>query len=171
MWLATIDVRRVSPAIKEKLTAYQLEAAAALSRHFYGSLAAQPALPDKDPLLAQIEALAEMRRRQLEHEERLAAAESKASSAEAIAVSAEAKADAALAGASGDTGFMTLMGFCKIHRLHLTRSEMAQAGLELRQACLRAGIPLRSVPHETYGSVRLWPVWLLEEWAGYAAKV
>lgn len=168
MWLATMDARKVAESARPKLIAYQTEAADVLARHFFGQGASglDFAIPDKDPLLSQVEALCEVVRRQIEHGKRIAAVEHETVSTRAIAESADAKADAALAGASGNTGFVTLLGYCNLHKIQLTRAEMASVGLRLRKACDAAGIPARMVPNETYGKVNVWPIDMLDQWLG-----
>lgn len=161
MWLATIDVRKVAESLREKLMAYQVEAVEVLSRHFFG---AKEVAPVKDPVLAQLESLCEVRRLQLEHDSRLVAVESNVTAIQAVAASAESKADAALALASGATGYVTVRGYCNIHGLRLTRQESAEVGALLRKISIREGLELRKTADEDYGEVRIWPVELLDRW-------
>lgn len=162
MWLVTIHANKIAKQYQEKLKTYQIEARDALARHFRPP-SPLPVAP-KDPILATLESVAEVRRLQLEHEERLAAVEVESMSARALALAASSKADAALASSSGDTGFMALLGFCRLHGLQLTRAELAATGRALTKKCESLGIPVRTTFHETYAKVNLYPVALLEAW-------
>lgn len=110
-----------------------------------------PAAPPKDPILATLESIAEVRRQQIEHEARLTAV--------------EAKATAALAGVQSDTRFVTLQGYCSLHGIRLPKADLAQIGMRLRKQCLAAGLPFRKIPNEAHGEVNVWPVEVLDAWA------
>jgi prophage antirepressor-like protein len=117
-----------------------------------------PAIQNGDARLRRLDVISEMLvsirevvEQQIEQEQRLTVVES--------------KADAALASASGDTGFVTVLGYCNIHGIKLDRAGMARAGAALTKACEAAGIPTRKAPHEIYGRVGLYPVELLDRWA------
>lgn len=150
MWLVTIHPSKVAEEYRDDLKAYQLEARDVLARHFLKGQAV-PAPLIKDPILATLEAIGDVRRRQLEQEERLSAVE-----ARTVALEAQA---------NGDTGFMALLGFCKLRGINLPRAELARIGAKLRKHCDATGIEFRSIRDEHYGKVNLWPVELLESWA------
>lgn len=92
LWLATIDTNRIKDkVVREKVERYQLEAADALDRHFFGAPAA-PAVQQPpegtDPLEAVLMVALETRRRQLEAERRVDAVDAKAEGAAKLAGSA-----------------------------------------------------------------------------------
>jgi hypothetical protein len=170
MWLATIDVRKVGEGAREKLAAYQLEAADALHRHFFGRREPQPPAPDVDPLLAKARLLVETIERQVECERRLTAAELEVSALRAEAAAAHAKASVALATLTDDTRFMSLVGFAAERKLGLTRGELAAHGKKLSAHCRSEGIAVKSVPSEVWGHVNAYPVDLLDHWFAHGAN-
>jgi len=160
MWLATIDVRKVAEAVREKLTAYQLEAADALHRHFFGN----PSPPATTSLVAataitlqNAQALHQLALEQEGMRTRLA-------SAEARAEAAETKADAALAVTNLMPGYMSLLGYCNLHRLQLTVAQMSAEGRRLCAACRLSGTHVGEVPDQRYGTVKVYPLAVLDRW-------
>lgn len=167
MWMVTISPNKIRPELREKLIAYQTEAADVLAQYFMPS-DPPPAVPPSVPAvlptgsstaeqLAGLDLIDAMVARirgvvvaQAEQERRLAAV--------------EVKADAALGAAAGDTGYMTLMGFCRIHKIRASREEMANVGWMLKRVCNKENLPLRKAFHEIYGHVNLYPVELLDRW-------
>lgn len=169
MWMATIDVRKVAEPLRDKLMAYQVEAADVLARHFLGEQpkASVPALPEPgmlDTQLAQAKLVVAILERQAEQDRRLAVLESESSTTRELVALAVERADAAIAYASGDTGYVTVVGFCNLRRLRLSRAEMANAGREATKLCEAKGIPVKRVSSEVWGTVNAYPVDVLDQW-------
>lgn len=151
MWLATIHPGKVAPEIRAKIELYQIEAADVLARHFMGE---QPKLsgPTGDPLMIQAKMLVAMLERQAETHQ--------------IAITANAKADAALATISGDSGYMAMVGWNRLHNIGMTSSQITAMGKKLSGFCKAFAIPVRKAHHEVFGEVNSYPVELLKERIG-----
>lgn len=105
--------------------------------------------PAVDPIIASMQAIIEMRQEQIAQAARID--------------QIEAKADAALA-RGGDTGFVSLVGYCKINDILITRNQMAIVGRGLTRHCKINGIPVGEVKDERYGSVNTYRVEILDAW-------
>lgn len=167
MWMATISPSRVSPEIAEKLLAFQTEARDVLANHFLpkappaeeGSLAARRSASE-----AQLRALLLVYEQQAEQERQLQAVTVQVTSVKGQIAEAKAIAEAALAGASGDTGFVSILGFCRLKGLRLSGPEMATIGKALKKECVERGLPTKKRPDERWGEVLAYPKEILEEW-------
>jgi prophage antirepressor-like protein len=113
-------------------------------------------------LVAILERQAAQEQRYTEQEVKLVAIEART---ETKLAAIEAKADAALAGAGNDTGFLSLMGFCKLHKIRLSAADMKWHGGRLSAECKANGIAFRKAFHEVYSHVNVYPVEVLGQWA------
>lgn len=158
MWLATINPGKVAPEIRGKVELYQVEAADVLARHFIGE---QPTRVDlsNDPLMIQAKMLVSMLERQAETHQL-------AVNANVIASEAKATADAALSTVSGDTGYMAMVGWCRLHDIGMHGGQINRVGQKLAAFCKAYSIPTRKAHHEVWGEVNSYPVEVLRERVG-----
>jgi hypothetical protein len=172
LWMVTIAANRVAENIRPKLKAYQKEAAQVLARHFLGS-PAEPTPPAEPTGLAleirNAKQLVAILERQADQEQRYAEQEVKLAAIEVLTdtrlAAIEAKADAALAGTGNDTGFLSLMGFCKLHKIRLSAADMKWHGSQISAHCKTNGIKFGKAFHEVYSHVNVYPIEVLERWA------
>lgn len=113
-------------------------------------------------LVAILERQADQEKRYAEQEVKMAAIEARTDTKLATI---EAKVDAALAGAGNDTGFLSLMGFCKLHKIRLSAPDMKWHGSRISAQCKVNGIKFHQAFHEVYSHVNVYPVEVLERWA------
>lgn len=115
MCLAGIDERKVSADVRPKLARYQWGVHQGVSRPTPEATADRPSA-DTDPLLAQLDALRELRVRQLGHERQLAAITARTEAAMRTAERAVGEAEAARQTTEGRFGYFTLLAYAKCKR-------------------------------------------------------
>lgn len=120
--------------------------------------------PTEDYILASLNNLMAIRREQIEADRRITRAEAEVQLAIDAAHAADAKADAALSVIRDDTKFMALVGWNNLHKIGMSRQELASEGLKLANACRKAGTPIKRVHSEVWGEVNAYPVPVLERW-------
>ncbi len=58
----------------------------------------------------------------------------------------------------------SLVGYCRMKKMTVARSELALHGKELKKMANRKGITLRRIPDERWGEVNSYPVTILDEY-------
>jgi len=102
-------------------------------------------LSEIDLIIKSAQALKHIELKTLEHDRRLTTLE------------ALSKTD------SGDTGYMTIIGWCNLHKIRLPREEAAAKGLLATEISKQRGIPIYRAKDERYGQVNKYREDILEE--------
>lgn len=191
MWLARIQVKRVKVAYRPMLKLYQEEAADVLAAHFLGGGMKEAAAPQIDPHLAMLQSLVAMRQDQLRQDERLKVVEAKvtetqksqtdteqriaktqdiAAQASQRAMQAGCVAHIAFETAVGNHGYLTVLGYLKIHGREVEEKEASAHGKALTAICNQRGITVGKCRHQKYGYVNSYPESILDAYFGYNHK-
>jgi prophage antirepressor-like protein len=123
-----------------------------------------PPLSGHDLLLAQAKMMVEVVERQITQECRLGAVECELSVIRAVADTAFDKAAAALVATSEDTGYVTVLGYCRLRSFNLGSDELKDHGQGIASYCRLAGIQIKKVPSEKWGKVNAYPIHVLNDW-------
>lgn len=142
MWLATLDERRVSPAARERVIAYQAEAADALDAYFNKRSTSAPAVNQFDVLRAAID--------------QIEAAQREATEARAIAAKTEARLDAI----EGKHDWFSAIAYARLHDLPTNSQYLKKLGGCAGQIGRHHGVEPTRVQHQLYGWVNSWPAWV-----------
>lgn len=60
--------------------------------------------------------------------------------------------------------YFSLVGYCSLHKIKTTNSELKKMGMDLRKIAKSQGKELHKIPDERYGQVNSYPVEILEEY-------
>ena len=168
MWLGGIESKRVAPEVRQKLAAYQTEAAEVLARHFMPSVPAAPVLPvlppDADGLTLALYAAMDNRIRLNATEKRVDELERKVEAAALEARNVSSAVVEVQVTLSGDTGLVSLVGYCSVNKISLSRAEMAKYGGALSRQCKALGLPVKKVSSDLWGEVNAYPREVLDQW-------
>ena len=151
MWLATLDENRVSDAAREKVVAYQREAADALDAYFNKRVTVTPPPMNRyDVLHAALD--------QIEAAERHAI-EAKQEAGEAYDIATETRAR--LDGIEGNHDSWSALGYAKFVKLRTDRTFLQHLGRFAAEIGRSQGITPEVAQHGHYGYVNRWPreVW------------
>lgn len=144
MWLATLDERRVLESARERVVAYQREAADALDAYFNQRTAA-PAMNQLDVLRAALD--------------QIEAAQRDAAQAREIA----AKTDARLDAIEAKHDWFSALGYARHAGIANTSTPaMRRLGVQAASIAKSHGIKPEKVPHHLYGTANLLPLWIWE---------
>ncbi len=141
MWLATLDERRVSAEARDRVIAYQAEAADALDAYFNKRDAA-PAVNQFDVLRAAID--------------QIEAAQREATEAKAIASKTEARLDAI----EGKHDWFSAIAYARLNGLPSHSQYLKKLGTCAGKIGRRHGVEPTQVQHQLYGWVNSWPAWV-----------
>lgn len=143
MWLATLDERRVAPAARERVLAYQSEAADALDAYFNTGTVAAPPLNQLDVLRAALD--------------QIEAAQRDATEARVIAAKTEARLD----GIEGRHDWFSALGYARLNRIENTSTQaLNKLGRQASMIARSHGVAPVAVPHHLYGTVNSYPAWV-----------
>lgn len=146
MWLATIQVSRVSVTARSLLIAYQREAATALRDYFYRGVAVQPSAGSQFDML----------RSMVDH---LEAAQRTADEAKSIASDTSARLDAI----EGRHDWYAAVGYARANGIQNTSTQFLQkVGTQAAMIARANGIEPVKVQHALYGSCNSLPAWVWE---------
>lgn len=146
MWLATIQVSRVTEAARPILIAYQREAATALRDYFYRGVAVQPSTGSQFDML----------RSMVDHLEQ---AQRTADEAKSIASDTSARLDAI----EGRHDWYAAVGYARANGIKNTSTQFLQrVGTQAAMIARRNGIEPVKVQHALYGSCNSLPAWVWE---------
>lgn len=143
MWLATLDERRVGEAARDRVIAYQAQAADALDAYFNQRIAA-PAMNQLDVLRAALD--------------QIEAAQRDAADAKAIAERAEARLD----GIEGRHDWYSALGYARLNGMPTYEKFLAKLSRCARMIARSHDIAPDKVPHAHYGTVNSYPRWVWE---------
>jgi len=60
--------------------------------------------------------------------------------------------------------YYSLAGYCSLHKIKTSDSDMRKIGMDLRKMAIKAGMDLHKVPNERYGQVNSYPVEILDDY-------
>jgi hypothetical protein len=143
MWLATIDVSRVTEGVRPKLVQYQKECVQVLRDHFFGK-------PPEDPVLVSLQAAVQLRHAQL-------ALEKKVEVVNRVATDAKETAEAALKTAEGNFGYFAVLAYAKLIGKELDYAPASVHGKRLTAICNQKGLEVRRIKDPRFGTVNLYP--------------
>lgn len=143
MWLATLDERRVGEAARDRVIAYQAQAADALDAYFNQRIAA-PAMNQLDVLRAALD--------------QIEAAQRDAADAKAIAERAEARLD----GIEGRHDWYSALGYARLNGMPTYEKFLAKLSRCAGMIARSHDIAPDKVPHAHYGTVNSYPRWVWE---------
>lgn len=147
MWMCRIDIGRVNPAAKEKLIWFQVKARDVLAAAF---------LPNQnsDPLYLALIGAAQLRlelldvqRQQLEM----------AHKAEVTEAKLQGQIDTIKAELVGYSGYTSLLGYCKKHKLHYPPAKVSGWSRKLGIYCTKNGIHWTKAHDPMYGEKSIFP--------------
>ncbi|WP_234785805.1 phage antirepressor N-terminal domain-containing protein, partial [Mycolicibacterium elephantis] len=141
MWLATLDERRVSSDARDRVVAYQSEAADALDAYFNKRTAA-PSMNQLDVLRAALD--------------QIEAAQRDAARARDLAEHTEARLDAI----EGRHDWFAAVGYAKLTGLPTNLQFVQRLGARASQLARANGIEPVAVQHQLYGTVNSLPRWV-----------
>ena len=75
----------------------------------------------------------------------------------------QARIETKLSELDGDTGYMTVIAFCRSHGLHLPLSQASALGRKAGKLCRERGFHIGSIPDERFGRVNSYPIPVLQE--------
>lgn len=152
MWLATVSPAKVKEEAREKLAQYQIKCAQVLRDHFFGTAA-----PKKDNIIAQMEAMIEVRKAQL-------VLEQKTEKAQAIAEKAHQVAIAALDTADCNFRRFSVLGFCNLIEKPVDVKDASAHGIRLTKICNSRSLAVSKIKDPRFGQVNTYPQAVLEEY-------
>lgn len=141
MWLATLDERRVGPDARDRVVAFQAEAADALDAYF-NQRAAAPALNQLDVLRAALD--------------QIEAAQREAAEAKAIAQ----RTDERLSAIEGKHDWLSALAYARLNNLPTHTTFLKRLGACAGRIGRSNGVEPNPVQHQLYGRVNSFPVWV-----------
>jgi hypothetical protein len=124
----------------------------------------------KDRILAMLESMAEVRRAELELEQRQLEVERNVQAVEQVAIEANAKADESLEISrtteermNNRSGYFTALGYARKNHLNIPLHKLAALGKRITAACNDRGTPLYPVHDPRFGTVNTYPIKVLEQ--------
>jgi P22_AR N-terminal domain len=142
MWLATLDERRVGEAARERVIAYQAQAADALDAYFNKRVVTAPPVNQFDVLRAAID--------------QIEAAQRDATEAKQIAQ----RTDARLAAIEGRHDWFSALAFARLNDLPTHTAYLRRLGACATRIAKAHDITANRVQHQLYGMVNSYPAWV-----------
>lgn len=147
MWMCRISPSRVSPEAKEKLIWFQVKARDALSAAFVTD-------KDSDPLYLALMGAAKLRLELLEVQRQQLEMAHKAEVTEA---KLQGQIDTIKAELVGYSGYTSLLGYCKKHKLHYPPAKVSGWSRKLGIYCTKNGIHWTKAHDPLYGEKSIFP--------------